>query len=337
MSNISLSICIPTYNFGPFIKTTLESIVFQLTDNVEIIVLDGASTDNTSDVMNQFKRKYSNIIYYRLKKRGGIDYDMAKAVELAHGEYCWLFSADDVMRPGSIEKVLSQIKSRQDVFLCKHMKCSFDMKIRGEYPVFKTNKSVEFNLADLSDRRRYFKLAETSEAFFSFCGGIIIKKLKWDSVPINEAFVGSCWAHAARIFDVLPMGLSLKYLAEPLLNRRGGNDSFSDKGIVNRCRIGIEGYHNIGDVFFGHKSFEAYHIRRVIRNEYTLRTFLRAKLFCFEDPSRENMAALDALFRKTYRDTPLLFILKYFIYKSFPKWLLDIMNRVYRKIMANLL
>ena len=326
--SFSLSVCIPTYNFGAFIKEALESIVSQLTDDVEIIVLDGASTDNTSDIVGQFQKKYPNFVYCRLEKKGGIDYDMAKTVELAHGEYCWLFSADDVMKAGAIEKVLNQIKSGHDLFLCKHMNCSLHMKILNEHPVLRTNKEVEFNLTDSLDRRQYFQLAQTTEAFFSFAGGIIIKKSKWDSVPINEAFVGSCWAHVARIFDVLPNGLSLKYIPEPLLDRRGDNDSFSDKGIVNRYRIGIEGYHKIGDVFFGHESFEAYHIRRVVRNEFTLKTFLRAKLYCLKNPSREDRTLLNVLFRKVYQDTPLRFIIIYLIYQSVPQWLLSIMKRM---------
>lgn len=51
MGNIRLSICMPTYNFGKFIGETLESIMKQIPDGVEIVVLDGGSTDNTCDVV----------------------------------------------------------------------------------------------------------------------------------------------------------------------------------------------------------------------------------------------------------------------------------------------
>ena len=314
MSSTSLSICIPTYNFGKFIGETLESIVCQLTDDAEIVVLDGASTDNTSDIVRQFQANCPNLRYHRLDKRGGIDRDIAKSIELANGEYCWLFSSDDVMRKGAIAKILSQIKHGHDLYLLR------------------SNEEVEFNLASQSDRQRYFELAITTESFFGFLGGIIIKKSKWESVPINEMFVGSCWGHAARIFELMPMGLTLKYLPEPLLDHRGDNDSFSDKGIVNRYKIAIDGYHKLGDVFFGHKSYEAYHIRRVIRYEFGFQIFLETKVLCWKNPSREDRRVLDSLFRKAYNDDYLLSNLYYFIYMFSPSWLLCAAKRLYARI-----
>ncbi len=94
---IKLSICIPTYNFADFIGETLQSIADQLDDRVEVVVVDGASTDNTGDVVRTFTNTYPNIRYHLLEEKGGIDVDMARSVELARGEFCWLFSSDDVM------------------------------------------------------------------------------------------------------------------------------------------------------------------------------------------------------------------------------------------------
>jgi abequosyltransferase len=328
----SLSICIPTYNFGKFIGETLKSIVCQAADGVEIVVLDGASTDNTPNVVRQFQAECPNLVYHRLDKRGGIDRDMAKSVELANGEYCWLFSSDDIMRPGSIAKILSHIKHGHDLYLCKHTHCTVDMNYIREHPVLRTNKEVEFNLTNESDRRRYFKLAVNTEAFFSFLGGIIIKKSKWDSVPIDETFVGSCWGHAARIFELVPSGLTLKYIPESLLDRRGDNDSFADRGVANRYRIAIEGYHKIGDVIFGHNSFEAYHIRRVIRHEFNMRTFLEAKLSCWANSSNEDRRILDTLFSKAYSDGYLPRFIRHLIYYYSPIWLLYAVKKTCSKI-----
>jgi abequosyltransferase len=64
MPPIALSICVPTYNFGKFIGDTLKSILCQTADGVEINVLDGASTDNTSDIVRQFQANYPNLKYH---------------------------------------------------------------------------------------------------------------------------------------------------------------------------------------------------------------------------------------------------------------------------------
>ena len=53
-----LSVCIPVYNFGSFLGQTLDSILLQLTNDVEVLVVDGASTDNTSQTMVQWMARY---------------------------------------------------------------------------------------------------------------------------------------------------------------------------------------------------------------------------------------------------------------------------------------
>src|SRR3954470_16861350 len=99
--DLKLSICIPTYNFGRYIEETLGSITCQLTPGVEVIILDGGSTDNTRERVEPWLAKASAIRYVGQSERGGIDRDIARVMDLAQGEYCWLFSADDVMKPGA--------------------------------------------------------------------------------------------------------------------------------------------------------------------------------------------------------------------------------------------
>jgi abequosyltransferase len=329
MSVIQLSICIPTYNYGDFISETIHSVLDQLEGNgVEVIVLDGASTDNTFVVMQEIVPKHSQVKYFRLEKRGGIDADMARSVELASGDYCWLFSSDDLMMPGAVKKILYEIEQGHDIYLCKHLNCNLDMKhIYGEHPVLNLNKDTVFDLSDPKERLRYFELAQTTEAFFSFMGSIIIKRDKWNSVPLDERFIGSCWAHVARIFAIMKNGCTLKYLAAPYLKKREENSSFAaDKGIVNRLRIGIDGYRRLGDVFFGHNSTEAIHLRRAVRNEIPLLTFIHVKMLCRDNPDSEDIHLLHSLVRKNYETD----VLKYIIYRISPVWLYSAIRHIYK-------
>ena len=266
-----LSICIPTFNFGAFIGATLDSILSQITAGVEVVVLDGASTDDTQVVIARFQERYPQVRYYRLPQRGGIDRDMARVVELSAGEYCWLFSGDDLMRQGAIARILTLIESGSDAYLCKHTLCTLDMKILGERAVLDHEPLTTFNLANADELRRYFRLAATTEAFFSFMGSLIVRKDRWESIGLNEDFVGSCWAHVARMFELMQGNLVLTYIPEPLLDRRGDNDSFADRGVVNRYKIAIDGYQRLAATFFGPSSEAAFHVRRVLRNEFGLR------------------------------------------------------------------
>lgn len=319
-SNLLLSICIPTYNFGKFIGQTLDSILSQLSTEVEIIVLDGGSKDETFDEVAVRQHDYAQLTYYQQGFRGGIDRDIEKVVSLARGKYCWLFSADDVMLPGAVNKVLDAIKSNHDIYLCEHVLCSLEMQPMRAYPPFnKMSHFGLFNLGDASQREEYFRLARTSEAFFSFLSGPIFKKEVWDAATnIPESFRNSCWIVAVHLLSMIPRGITLYYLNEILIHKRGDNDSFMEKGMVNRYGIAINGYRKISDTIFGHDSFEAFHIRRSICNDLTLKHLLNVKLDCVNRKLYEDKIALDHLVAILYSDPKLSNSINLLIYKTAP-------------------
>ena len=88
MSQPKLSFCIPTYNFGAFIGQTLQSIIDQADDRVEIVVIDGGSTDHTEAVVNEKRTLFPHIRYLNVGKGRGVDRDIVESVAQARGEYC---------------------------------------------------------------------------------------------------------------------------------------------------------------------------------------------------------------------------------------------------------
>ena len=319
-----LSICIPTYNFGKFIGQTLDSILPNLTENVELIILDGGSTDDTEQVVAQRRHDVPSIIYHKQGFRGGIDRDISKVVSMARGEYCWLFSADDVMIPGAVAKVLTSIQSTCDIYLCEQILCDIDMHVLTHYPIFGHIRSQEiFNLSDAGQRERYFSDARTSEAFFSFLSGPIFRRALWErGGGIPDSFYETCWALAGRFLSMVPQGLVVHYLGEQLIYKRGGVDSFREHGMVNRLRISVEGFSHIADTIFGKDSPESYHMRRVIRNEWTLRSILSIKLLTGIFPQREDRELLRRIVMKHYLHSGPVDFGKYLLFRWTPVSLL---------------
>lgn len=272
-----LSICIPVHNFGAFLGATLASIVPQAGPDVEIVILDGGSTDDTPAVVARAQAGFPRITYLRRPEKGGIDRDMALAVAAARGDYCWIFSGDDLMRPGAVAQVLGELALGCDVFLHESMRCDREMRPLALHRMARIDRPRTFRLEDPAERREYFALALNTAAFFSFCSALVFRRDRWEAAPADGSFDGSCWAHAARLLSLLPGGLSVRYVPGPILDKRGDNDSFNTQGLTHRFGIAVDGYHRIADRFFGHDSPEAFHVRRAVRAEQPFTGWLAAK------------------------------------------------------------
>lgn len=104
-----MSVCIPTYNAEKTVVSTLQSILNQTYQNLEIIIVDNASTDNTLVILQQFND--SRIKIYRNCKNIGGEKNWSRCIELTNGEYITIFHADDLYKRDMVEK---QVQTFQD-------------------------------------------------------------------------------------------------------------------------------------------------------------------------------------------------------------------------------
>ena len=268
MENIQLSICIPTYNFGEFIGQTLESVISQATKEVEIVVVDGASTDNTQEIVMEYQSQYPRLAYYRLEKKGGIDNDMAKTVELAKGHYCWLLSSDDVLRPGAIRRILDEIQLGHAIYLCNRVECDRNLnETAHRYWLSEKHADGVFDFSDNSVLNEYMKAAQSLGALFSYMSTIIVHREKWLEMGNVDDFIGSNYAHVYRLFSIAKRGGKVKYIKESLVSARFDNDSFMDNGIAKRFLIDLDGYQLLAEQLFGKESiYTAF--KSVMRREH---------------------------------------------------------------------
>ena len=97
-----ISIIIPSFNQGRFLADTLRSIIDQNYENVEIIVMDGGSTDNSVDVIKSFE---PYITYWQSEKDGGQSAAINNGIKRATGEFVTWLNSDDVLLPGALNAV----------------------------------------------------------------------------------------------------------------------------------------------------------------------------------------------------------------------------------------
>lgn len=91
----TISVIIPSYNYGRFLVRAIESVLSQSYQNFEIIVADDHSTDNTSDIMKGYTEKYRDIKWIRHPKNIGQSANRNSALAVARGEFIAMLDADD--------------------------------------------------------------------------------------------------------------------------------------------------------------------------------------------------------------------------------------------------
>ena len=218
---IKLSICIATYNRADVIGQTLESIISQIREDVEIVVVDGASTDDTTAVMSRYTRQCPSLQYYRLPVKGGVDRDYCHAVSFAKGEYCWLLTDDDTVKPGAIDTILPLLSKRYSLIIVNAEIWNRKLTKRVKQKQFELKADTYY---EPFSREKLF--AETA-SYLSFIGGVIINRVLWNE-RIKEPYIGTEFIHVGVIFQKdLPQGAFA--VAEPCIMIRSGNAQWSPR------------------------------------------------------------------------------------------------------------
>jgi glycosyltransferase involved in cell wall biosynthesis len=209
-----LSVCIATRNRATWLPTTLDNVLAQCTPEVEVVVVDGASTDATATVVTARAAQHANLRYLPQAVNSGIDGDFDKAVALAKGTYCWLFADDDLLAPGALARVLGVCRAEPDVVVV-------DAEVRSA------------DLSQVLARRRlpfagerFYGAGEHARLFadciqhLSFIGAVIVRREVWLARE-RSAYFGSEFIHVGVLFQQ-PLSGHAVVLGAPLVQIRYG-------------------------------------------------------------------------------------------------------------------
>jgi GT2 family glycosyltransferase len=108
-NNPLVSVMMPTYNNGRYIGQAIESIYAQNYKNIEVIVIDDGSTDNTKEII----KKYQDIKYFYIEHKG-ISLARNIALEKSKGEYIAFCDSDDYWLPEKLNTQMQYFKDHPD-------------------------------------------------------------------------------------------------------------------------------------------------------------------------------------------------------------------------------
>jgi abequosyltransferase len=202
LSRPLLTIAIPTFNRADCLRGSLATLLPQLRDrrNVELIISDNASSDDTPVLVRGFQQRGLNLRYMRNEINRGLDANLLQCFEQATGKYLWILGDDDVVLPDSLAKILSMLAETDYslVYLCV-------------YPF-----SRDYVAERRHDRyRRFAQVVPNGLPFIrsvgimiTFISSIIVNRDRCQSASESalRRFVGCFLIHLAWLLPVLESG-----------------------------------------------------------------------------------------------------------------------------------
>ena len=116
---MKVSVIVPVYNVEEYIDKCLDSLVHQTLKDMEIIVVNDGSPDNSEKIIKKYEKKYKNVKYV-VKENGGLSDARNFGIKYATGDYIGFVDSDDYVATDMFEKLYNKIiEDKSDVCVCE--------------------------------------------------------------------------------------------------------------------------------------------------------------------------------------------------------------------------
>ena len=100
-----VSVIVPVYNVEKYIKKCLDSLVNQTLEDIEIVVINDGSPDNSQKIIDKYVKKYPDKVKSYIKQNGGLGSARNYGIEKAMGKYLCFVDSDDYINLDALEKL----------------------------------------------------------------------------------------------------------------------------------------------------------------------------------------------------------------------------------------
>lgn len=131
-----VSVIIPNYNHSKYLKQRIDSVLEQKFQDFEVIILDDKSTDNSKDIIEQYREHplVSQIVYNE-KNSGTTFAQWNKGVSLAKGDFIWIAESDDVADPYLLQTLYDRISVDKNISIafCQSYRMNSQGEVTGDW------------------------------------------------------------------------------------------------------------------------------------------------------------------------------------------------------------
>jgi abequosyltransferase len=237
-----ISFCIPTCNRAEYLRASLSTIFSQVASDVEVIVSDNGSSDGTCEMVREFEEKYPQLRYFRSETNLGYDRNLLRCVEMAAGEYVWLFGSDDLLKPGAVEAVRRALRDRPAMVFVNH-------------EVFTEQGEIRLKRKLVWGKDVNFRSPRACLAFIGinlgFMTALVLRREPCLQVPDIAEAMGTGWIHLYMVLWILAHDRSFRFLGYPYVRARARLSADYD---FFRCLLGVNktvwNAHNYGHPYW---------------------------------------------------------------------------------------
>lgn len=117
--NPKVSVIVPVFNVEKYLGKCLDSLVMQTLEDIEIIIVNDGTKDNSQVIIDQYVKKYPNKVFSYIKENGGLGDARNYGLQYTNAEYIGFVDSDDYVSPTMYEKLYNKaINDNSDLVLC---------------------------------------------------------------------------------------------------------------------------------------------------------------------------------------------------------------------------
>ncbi len=179
-----ISIIIPCYNVEQYVHKCIESVINQTYSNLELILINDGSTDNTNEVILKEVEKYDNIIYIR-NKNSGVSNARNTGISKATGDYIMFVDSDDYISKNMVKNMYNlMIKYKTDLAKC-NIKLEYVAEniIKKQKPIY---SKIKYVASENFPKTIYKKILSTETMNSSCCSLFKTSIIKVNNLSFKE-------------------------------------------------------------------------------------------------------------------------------------------------------
>lgn len=193
--DMKISVIIPTYNYARYLPCALTSIVKQMTTEIEVLVIDDGSTDETAAIVQDYQVRYPQIHYYYQANQGPAA-ARNQGVQWSQGEYILFLDADDELQPDAIARFVAMCQQAPTlaVLMAPHITIQENAR----------KKKSRLPQISASHEENFIRFIRKKN---SIChGAFLVKRFICEEMPYPAQFVGRedlvFFAHLMARYDI---------------------------------------------------------------------------------------------------------------------------------------